>query len=124
MADKMKSVEKHLEIVSQTNQKMRDMQTKIEDIEEWRNKEKNVPSSLLVIKSYDINVHTLATIECQDLASRFEENAKKDLRGMMTYMRNPYMTSKGIFSSLRSISKMNTWFLMPSSRNWKTNMKR
>ena len=48
-----------------------------------RNKEKNVPSSLPVIKSYDISVHTLATIECQDLASTFEEKARKDLAGMM-----------------------------------------
>ena len=36
-----------------------------------------------MIKSYDISVHALATIECQDLASRFEENARKDLAGMM-----------------------------------------
>ena len=62
---------------------MRDLQAKIEDLEEWRNMENNVPSSLPVIKSYDISVHTLATTECQDLASRFEENAKKDLVGMM-----------------------------------------
>ena len=30
MADKVKMVEKHLEIVSQTNQRMRDLQAKIE----------------------------------------------------------------------------------------------
>ena len=83
MVDKMKMVEKHLEIVSQTNQRMRALQDKIEDLDEWRNKEKNVPSSLLVIKSYDISVHTLATTECQDLASIFEENAKQNLAGMM-----------------------------------------
>ena len=82
MVDKVKMVENHLEIVSQTNQRMRDLQTKIEDLEEWRNTETNVPSRLLVIKSYDISVHTLATIECQDLASRFEENVRKDLVGM------------------------------------------
>ena len=62
---------------------MRDLQDKIEDIEEWRNKKKNVPSSLQIIKMYDISVHTLATIECQDLASRFEENARKDLARMI-----------------------------------------
>ena len=61
MDNKIKSVEKHLEIVSQTNQRMRTPQAKIEDLEEWRSKEKNVPSILLVIKSYDIGVHTLAT---------------------------------------------------------------
>ena len=33
MADKMKMAEKLLEIVSQTNQRMRDLQTKIEDLE-------------------------------------------------------------------------------------------
>ena len=64
MADKMKMVEKHLEIVSQTNQRMRALKAKSEDPEESRNNEKNVPSILVVIKSYDISVHTLATIEC------------------------------------------------------------
>ena len=83
MVDKVKMVEKDLEIVSQTNQRMRDLQARIKDIEEWRSMEKNVPSILLVIKSYDISVHILATIECQDLDSRFKENARKDLGGMM-----------------------------------------
>lgn len=72
MADKVKLVGKHLEIVSQTNQRIRDLQAKIEDLEEWRNKEKNVPSSLVVIKSYDIRVYTLGTTDCQDLASSFK----------------------------------------------------
>jgi hypothetical protein len=45
--------------------------------------EKNVPSILPVIKIYDISLHTLATSECQDLDSRFEENAKQNLAGMM-----------------------------------------
>ena len=45
MVDKMKMVEKHLEIVSQTNQRMRALQAKIEDLDEWRNKKKNVPIS-------------------------------------------------------------------------------
>jgi len=62
---------------------MRDLQGKIEDLEELRHKENNVPSSLPIIKSCDINVHTLATTKCQDWASRFEENARKDLAGMM-----------------------------------------
>ena len=61
MVIKVKIVEKHLEIVSQTNQRMRDLQAKIEYLEEWRNKERNVPSILSVINSYDISVHTLAT---------------------------------------------------------------
>ena len=72
MANKVKMVGKHLEIVSQTNQRMRNLHSKIEDLEEWRSMEKNVPTSLPVIKSYGIKVHTLATIECQDLAYRFK----------------------------------------------------
>ena len=64
MVDKVKMAEKHLEIVSQTNQRMKDLQSKIEYVEEWRNKENNVPSSVPVIKSYDISVHTLATTKC------------------------------------------------------------
>jgi hypothetical protein len=83
MADKMKMVEKHLEIVSQNNQMMRSLQAKIEDLDDWRNMEKSVPINLLVIKSYAISLHTLATTECQDLASRFEENAIQNLAGMM-----------------------------------------
>ena len=83
MADKVKMVEKHLEIVSWTYQRMRDLQAKIEDLEEWRSTKKNIPSILPMIKSYDISVHTLATTECRDLSSRFEENARKDLAGMM-----------------------------------------
>ena len=61
MVDKVQMLEKYLEIVSQTYQKMRDLQAKIEDLEEWRSTKKNIPSSLPVIKSYDINVHALAT---------------------------------------------------------------
>ena len=83
MHNKVKMVEKHLEIVSQINQKMRSLQVKTEDLDKWRSIEKNVPSILLVIKSYDINLQTLATTECQELASRFEEKARQNLAGMM-----------------------------------------
>ena len=62
---------------------MRDLQAKIEDLKEWRSTEKNVPSILLVIRSYDISVHALVTKERKDLASRFEEIFRKDLVGMM-----------------------------------------
>ena len=79
----MKMVEKHLEIVSHTNQRMRSLQAKIEDLDQWRSLEKNVPSSLPIIKIYDISVHTLVTTECEDLTSRFEENARQNLAGMM-----------------------------------------
>ena len=83
MADKVKLIEKHLEIVSQTHQRMRDLQAKIIELEEWINTEKNIPSSLPTIKSYDMTTYSMATEECQDLASRFEENTRKDLAGMM-----------------------------------------
>jgi hypothetical protein len=75
MADKVKMIEKHLEIVSHTYQRMRDLQAKILQLEEWRSTEKNIPSSLPMIKIYDITVYSMVTEECQDLASRFEENA-------------------------------------------------
>ena len=83
MDDKVKMVEKHLEIVSQINQRMKSIQVKIEDLDKWRSMEKNVHSSLLVSKNYDNSVHTLATNECQELTSRFEENARINLAGMM-----------------------------------------
>ena len=59
------------------------MQDKIIELEEWRSTEKKIPSSLATIKGYDIIVYSIATEECQDLASRFEKNARKDLVGMM-----------------------------------------
>ena len=80
---KVKMVEKHLEIVSQVNQKMRSLQVKIEYLDKWRSMENNVPNSLPLIKNYVISLHTLANIECQDLASRFEERARKNIAGMM-----------------------------------------
>ena len=83
MAEKVKALEKHLEIVSQTNLKMESLQTKIEDLDKWRNMEKNVPSSLSVVKYYDISLHTLAMNECQELTSKFEEKARKILAEMM-----------------------------------------
>ena len=47
------------------------------------NMEKSVPSGLPTIKDYDIRLHTLATNECQEMASKFEERAKQSLAGMM-----------------------------------------
>ena len=64
MVDKVKMVEKNLEIVYEINLKMRSLQVKIEDLDKWRHIEKNVPSILPVIKSYDIIFHTLDTTEC------------------------------------------------------------
>ena len=62
---------------------MESLQDKIEEIDKWRKMEKNVPSSLPLVKTYDIILHTLATNECQELASRFKENARQSLVGMM-----------------------------------------
>ena len=83
MENKFKALEKHLEIVSQINQRMESLQTKIVELDKWRNMEKNVPSGFQIIKAYDIKLHTLATNECQELASKFEEKAKQSLTGMM-----------------------------------------
>ena len=83
MHDKVKVLEKHLEIVSQINLKMESLQVKIEELDKWRSIEKNVPSSLPLIKTYDISLHTLDTSECQELASRFEEKDRQNLAGMM-----------------------------------------
>jgi hypothetical protein len=79
MAEKVKYLDKHLEIVSQINLKMESLQAKIEELDKWRNMEKNVPSSLPVVKSYDIRLHTLSTNECQELASKFEEKGGRVL---------------------------------------------
>ena len=76
MAEKVKALEKHLEIVSQTNLKMESLQTKIEDLDKLRNMEKNVPSSLPTVRAYDIRIHTLATNECKELASKFKEKER------------------------------------------------
>ena len=83
MVDNVKVIEKHLDIVSQTYQRMRNLQEKIIELNEWRSTEKDIPSSLPLVKGYDIIVYSMATEECQDLASRFEENSRKDLAGMM-----------------------------------------
>jgi predicted RNase H-like nuclease (RuvC/YqgF family) len=83
MAEKVKALEKHLEIVSRINLKMESLQAKIEELDKWRNMEKNVPSSLPAVKAYDIRLHTLATNECQELASKFKEKARQSLAGTM-----------------------------------------
>ena len=83
MVDKVKLIEKHLDIVSQTHQRMRNLQETIIELKGWRSTEKNIPSSIPIFKCCDITVYSMATKECQDLASWFEENARKDLAGMM-----------------------------------------
>ena len=69
--------------MSQINLKMESLQVKIEELERWRKMEKSVPSSLPVVKTYDIRMHALAMKECQELASKFEEKARQNLAGMM-----------------------------------------
>ena len=83
MAEKVKSLEKHLKIISQFNLKMESLHTKIEELDRWRNMEKSVPSGLTVIKYYDISLHTLPTNECEELSSKFKERARQILVGMM-----------------------------------------
>ena len=83
MENKDKYLEKHLKIVSQINHRMESVQTKIEEVDRWRNMEKNFPSGLPTIKTYDIKLHTLPTNECQELASKFEEKAKQSLVEMI-----------------------------------------
>ena len=72
MVEKVKTLEKHLEIVSQINLKMESLQVKIEELDVWRNIEKSVPTSLPIVNTYDIRLHTLPMNECQELASKFE----------------------------------------------------
>ena len=123
MADKVKMIEKHLDIVSQTHQKMRDLQEKIIELDEWRSTKRDIPNSLPSVKSYDITVYTMATEECQDLASRFEENARKDLAGMMDLYEKTNMIYKDTFGALRSISRKIIQFPSPCSRKSKKTSK-
>ena len=83
MVDIIKSSEMHLENASQVYQNMESLWTKIEELDEWRNLEKNVPGGLSIIKAHDIRLHILATNECQELASKFEEKVKQSLEGIM-----------------------------------------
>ena len=76
MVDMLKDLEKHLEVASQIHRSMESLQVKIEELEEHRSSYKNVLDDLLELKSYDIRLHTLATHEFQELASKFEEKVK------------------------------------------------
>lgn len=88
MADIIKALEKHLENASQVYQNMESLWTKIEELDEWRNMEKNVLGGILIIKAYDIRLHTLATNECQELPSKFEEKVKQSPEGTMKVYTN------------------------------------
>ena len=76
MERKVKVVEKHLEIVCQINLTMESLQAKIKELEKWRRIEKKFPSGLPIVKAYEIMLHALATNECQELASKFEERVR------------------------------------------------
>ena len=80
MDEKIKALESHLEIVSQTNSKMQSLQVKIKDLDRWRDMENNVPSSIPMVQTYDIKLHTLAMNECQELVSKFEEKLNRILQ--------------------------------------------
>ena len=62
---------------------MESLQAKIEELDKWRNRKKIFPSSLPIFKAYDIRLHTLATNECQELASKFKKKMRQSLAGMM-----------------------------------------
>ena len=52
-------------------------------MEECRSVENNVPDGLATLKSYDISLHTLATHECQEIDSKFEEKVKQSIAGII-----------------------------------------
>ena len=81
MVDNIKALEKYHEIVPQTNQKMDSLQIKVEELDKWRNMEKCFPSDLPGIKAYDIRLHIVATNECQEMASKFDQMLRKVLWG-------------------------------------------
>lgn len=83
MDDMLKALEKHLDVASQIHQSMESLQVKSEELEEWRSSEKNVHDGLLALKSYDIRIHTLATHDFHELASKFEERVKQSIAGIM-----------------------------------------
>ena len=76
MIDMLKAFEKNLEVAFQIHRSMESLQVKIEELDEWWSSEKNVLDGLPTLKPYDITLHTLATHEFQELASKFEEKVK------------------------------------------------
>ena len=83
MSDVLKDLGKHLEATCQIYQNMESLQANIEEIEEWNNLEKNFPGGLLVIKAYDIRLHTFSTNEFQEISSKFEERVNQSIVGIM-----------------------------------------
>lgn len=62
---------------------MESLQAKIEELDQCRNLEKNVPGGLSIIKAYDIRLHTLATNKYQELSSKFEKKIKQSIERIM-----------------------------------------
>ena len=62
---------------------MESLHVKIEELDKWRSIEKNVPSSTLEFKTYDIRIHALSMSESQELDSKFEEKARQNVVGIM-----------------------------------------
>ena len=63
MDEKVKSLEKHLNIMYPINLKMESLQTKINELDIWKSMEKIDLSILLVVKTYDIMLHIVDDIE-------------------------------------------------------------
>ena len=124
MVDKVKMIEKYLNIVSQTHQRIINLQEKIIELEGWRSTEKNIPSSLPTIKIYDIMVYSMAIEEFQGLASRFEENSKKDLARMMNLYEKSMYDIQRYIQCPRSISRKKIQFQLPCSSKLKVILKK
>ena len=84
--------------------------------------EKCFPSDLPGIKAYDIRLHIVATNECQEMASKFDQMLRKVLWGWCMFMMNRSKIFKSISNGLISISKMNIQFHFLSFRSSKMHM--
>ena len=63
MDNKVKMIGKRLNIISQTHQRIRNIQENIIELDGWRTTKKDIPSSLPSVKSYDITVYSMDTKE-------------------------------------------------------------
>ena len=88
MEDIIKALKKHLENASQVYQNMESLQTNTKELDEWKNIDNNGGCGLLIIKAYDIILHTLATDECEEIASKFQEKVKQSLVGIIKVYTN------------------------------------
>ena len=74
--DIIKTLEKHVENVSQVYQNMKSLQTNIQELGEWRNLENNVLGGLSIIKAHDIDYTLWLPVNVQNVL----QNLKKKLR--------------------------------------------